>query len=39
VESEVLPGIGLAELAAHLERTTTSQAIRDYRSTLLARPR
>jgi Uma2 family endonuclease len=35
--SEVLPGIDLAELASYLDRPTASQAIREYRSALLAR--
>jgi hypothetical protein len=32
--SEALPGIDLEELASFLDRTTTSQAIRDYRAAL-----
>jgi Uma2 family endonuclease len=36
-ESEVLPGIDLAELASFLDRPTTSAAIRDYRAALQAR--
>jgi len=35
--SAVLPGIDLAELASHLDRPTSSQAIREYRDALLAR--
>jgi Uma2 family endonuclease len=35
--SEVLPGIDLAELASYLDRPTASQAIREYRSALVAR--
>lgn len=35
--SEVLPGIDLGLLAAHLDRPTTSQAIREYRAALAAR--
>ena len=30
--SEILPGIDLVELAAHLDRPTASQAIREYRA-------
>jgi Uma2 family endonuclease len=30
--SEILPGIDLTELAAHLDRPTASQAIREYRA-------
>ncbi len=36
--SEVLPGIDLDELASYLDRPTTSQAMREYRSALQARP-
>ncbi len=38
-DSEVLPGIDLAELVQFLDRPTTSQAIRDYRAALQARRR
>lgn len=36
-ESQVLPGIDLAELVSFLDRPTASQAIREYRAALLAR--
>ena len=36
-ESEVLPGIDLAELASFLDRPTASLAIREYRAALLSR--
>jgi len=36
--SDVLPGIDLADLARFLDRPTTSQAIREYRASLQARP-
>jgi Uma2 family endonuclease len=36
-KSEVLPGIDLDELAAHLDRQTASQAIREYRAALKKR--
>jgi len=35
--SEVLPGLDLTELAEHLDRPTTSQAIREYRARLQTR--
>ena len=35
--SEVLHGIDLVELAEHLDRPTTSQAIRDYRTRIQSR--
>ena len=38
-ESEVLPGIDLAELARYLDRPTASQAIREYRACLEGRSR
>jgi Uma2 family endonuclease len=37
LESAVLPGIELTELAGFLDRPTASQAIREYRAALLAR--
>lgn len=37
--SDVLPGLDLSELAQYLDRPTTSQSIRDYRSALEARKR
>jgi len=36
-ESEVLPGIDLAQLARYLDRPTASQAIREYRAALIGR--
>ena len=36
-DSEVLPGIDLAELARYLDRPTASQAIREYRACLAGR--
>lgn len=36
-ESEVLPGIELAELVRYLDRPTASKAIREYRAALQAR--
>jgi hypothetical protein len=36
-DSELLPGIDLAELASHLDRPTASQAMRDYRAAIQAR--
>ena len=35
--SEILPGIDLMELAAHLDRPTASQAIREYRARIQRR--
>jgi Uma2 family endonuclease len=37
-ESEAVPGIDLRELAAHLDRPTTSAAMRDYRDLLRRTP-
>lgn len=36
-DSEILPGIDLAELASYLDRPTASQAVREYRAALHAR--
>ena len=37
LESQVLAGIDLLELASYLDRSTTSQAIREYRAASRAR--